>query len=112
ARLLLAILIVGSSLHSAADTGPPTEPPRHVPNDPLFARQWPLENTGQGGRVAGADVGATEAWIHTRGSPDVVIAVLDDGVQLDHPDLAPNLAAGGLDFTVSPPAGDGGPRAS
>lgn len=82
----------------------------HVPDDPLFARQWPLDNTGQGGRVVGADVGATNAWRYTRGSPDVVIAVLDDGVQLDHPDLTPNLLDRGLDFTMSPPGGDGGPR--
>jgi subtilisin family serine protease len=85
---------------------------RHVPNDPLFAAQWPLENTGQGGGSAGADVDAPEAWSYTRGSPDVVIAVLDDGVDLDHPDLAPNMLSSGRDFTADPPGSDARPKAS
>lgn len=85
---------------------------RHVPNDPLFGQQWHLDNTGQGGRVAGADVDAPEAWRYTRGSPEVVIAVLDDGVQLDHPDLAANIAPGGRDFTALPPRAAGGPTAN
>ncbi|HEX6998781.1 MAG TPA: S8 family serine peptidase [Gammaproteobacteria bacterium] len=83
---------------------------RHVPNDPLFPRQWPLDNRGQGGRVTDADVDAPEAWRYTRGSPDVVIAVLDDGVELDHPDLAPNISRAGRDFTQTPPGSDPSPR--
>jgi subtilisin family serine protease len=61
-----------------------------IPNDPLFTRQWGLHNTGHGG-LADADVDAPEAWDRTVGSSDVVIGVFDDGFQLDHPDLAPNL---------------------
>ncbi len=76
---------------------------RHVPNDPLFAGQWPLDNRGQGGGAVDADVDAPEAWAITRGSPAVLIAVLDDAVQLDHPDLAPNIAVAGRDFRVDPP---------
>lgn len=108
-RLPLLLGLVAAAGQAAADQEAVAH---HFPDDPLFGHQWPLSNTGQGGRVAGADVGATEAWAYTRGSPDIVIAVLDDGVQLDHPDLAPNLAGAGLDFTVHPPGGDGGPRAS
>lgn len=67
--------------------------PSRAPNDPLFAAQWPLAN-----REHAADVGALEAWRYTRGSPDVLIAVLDDGVELDHPDLAANIASAGRDF--------------
>src|SRR5690606_6151468 len=44
---------------------------RHWPNDPLFAQQWPLHNTGQGGDVVDADVDAPEAWRLTRGSPQI-----------------------------------------
>jgi subtilisin family serine protease len=73
------------------------------PNDALFAAQWHLENTGQGGRVMDADIDAPEAWAITRGSPEIVIAVLDDGVELEHPDLAPNLVDAGRDFTLEPP---------
>ncbi len=83
---------------------------RHVPNDPLFPEQWTLENTGQGGGREHADVGAVAAWGLTLGSPDIVIAVLDDGVQLDHPDLAENIRGAGRDFTVSPPVDGAHPR--
>jgi subtilisin family serine protease len=85
---------------------------RHVPNDPLFGAQWHLENTGQGGRVEDADIDATAAWRYTLGSPDVLIAVLDDGVETGHPDLAANIAGAGRDFTADPPRADANPQTS
>jgi subtilisin family serine protease len=85
---------------------------RHVPNDPLFGAQWHLDNTGQGGRVADADIDATAAWRYTLGSPDVLIAVLDDGVETGHPDLAANIAGPGRDFTADPPRADANPQTS
>ncbi|MGE3819118.1 MAG: S8 family serine peptidase, partial [Isosphaeraceae bacterium] len=64
----------------------------YTPNDPLFSRQWHLNNTGQAGGIVGADVKATEAWNLTQGgSPSIVVAVVDDGMEYTHPDLAPNL---------------------
>jgi subtilisin family serine protease len=75
-----------------------------VPNDPLFANQWHLNNTGQGGAKPDSDVDAVEAWDLTRGSSSIVVAVVDDSVETTHEDLAPNLyvnpgeiAANGLD---------------
>ena len=62
-----------------------------VPNDPLFNNQWHLNNTGQSGGAVDADVDAVEAWDLTTGSTSVVIAVLDDGVQTTHPDLADRI---------------------
>jgi uncharacterized repeat protein (TIGR01451 family) len=63
-----------------------------VPNDPFYAsRQWPWHNTGQTGGTPGADAKLSEAWDVTIGSPNVVIAFLDDGVQINHPDLAANI---------------------
>jgi subtilisin family serine protease len=62
-----------------------------VPDDPLFAQQWALQNTGQTGGVVGADARLTGAWDIERGKPSITIAVIDDGVQLSHPDLAPNI---------------------
>ncbi len=59
---------------------------RLAPNDPLFANQWHLENTGQGGGTAGIDVKASSAWDVANGT-GVVISVIDDGLQHTHPDL-------------------------
>lgn len=58
--------------------------------DPLYASQWTLTNTGQTGGLTGADAGLADAWTETSGSSDVIIAVIEAGVELTHPDLAPN----------------------
>ncbi|MCQ2110657.1 MAG: S8 family serine peptidase [Bacteroidaceae bacterium] len=61
------------------------------PNDTYFSYQRALHNTGQvvNGRAGttDADIDAPEAWSITMGSPDVVVAVIDDGVSSNHPDL-------------------------
>jgi len=62
-----------------------------VPNDPDFPRQWQLHNTGQSAGIADADLDAPEAWDVTRGNPGVVIAILDDGMDIDHSDLRANI---------------------
>ncbi len=68
------------------------DPPQYIPNDTYFNQQWYLHNTGQGtndGRstTPNADIDAPEAWMITKGSPTIVIAVIDQGVTSDHPDL-------------------------
>jgi subtilisin family serine protease len=66
--------------------------PFYSPNDPIYSQQWHLNNTGQNGSTLDADVDAPEAWdVTPGGSPDVVIAVVDSGMDLAHPDLAANL---------------------
>jgi subtilisin family serine protease len=62
-----------------------------APNDPDFGQQWALNNTGQDGGKAGADISSLEAWKTTRGSDEVVVAVLDSGVDYEHIDLRTNI---------------------
>lgn len=66
-----------------------------VPNDPLFGRQWGLYNTGQTALITtgtvGADINALDAWDSNTGSNDVVIAVIDTGVDYTHEDLWENM---------------------
>jgi thermitase len=62
-----------------------------LPHDPQFNDQWALANSGQRGGKKGADISATLAWATTIGSEDVVVAVLDSGVDYNHEDLAPNM---------------------
>jgi len=70
---------------------------RFAPNDPLYPNQWHLNNTGQVG-TAGADVNAAEAWDISRGA-GITIAVVDDGVDLDHEDFAAEgKIVSGFDF--------------
>lgn len=58
-------------------------------NDPLLKDQWDLINDGSitEGAVAGADVGVKDAWRLTAGDPRVVVAILDQGIAISHPDL-------------------------
>lgn len=58
-----------------------------VPTDPLFSQQWHLNNTGQFGGTAGADIKAVQAWDITLGSPGITVAVIDTGIDIDHEDL-------------------------
>jgi subtilisin family serine protease len=70
---------------------PETMTGTNVPNDPLFGEQWSLENSGQRDGKVKADISALQAWTKTRGSDEVVVAVLDSGVDYTHPDLAANI---------------------
>lgn len=69
-----------------------------VPNDSFFANQWHLRNTGQSGGKPGADVDAALAWDLYTGSSAVTVAILDSGIDSDHPDHAARLAPGGHDY--------------
>ena len=63
--------------------------PRWTPDDTYFSDQWHLENTGQDGGVSGEDVNITGAWNEVLGT-GIVIGIVDDGLEWDHPDLSAN----------------------
>ena len=91
---------------------------RFVPNDPQFAAQWHLRNTGQGGGTVAQDANLVPAWdvldvdgTGVRGD-GVVIGVVDDGLQTNHVDISPNYRSAdswdfnGNDPNPTPAAGD------
>jgi subtilisin family serine protease len=65
--------------------------PQRLPNDPFFSSQWHLLNTGQDGGTPGADIQADSAWDINIGGSQSVVAVLDTGINYNHPDLRPNM---------------------
>ncbi|NJL19001.1 MAG: S8 family serine peptidase [Bdellovibrionaceae bacterium] len=62
-----------------------------VPNDARFGELWGLNNTGQTGGLADADVDGPEAWDMRNSASSVVVAVIDSGVRYTHQDLAGNM---------------------
>ncbi len=96
-----------------------------IPNDPLYAAgqpgtpsagQWYLRPPSSATIVDATSVvsgiNAEGAWAITNGNPNVVVAVLDTGVRLDHPDLAPKLRPGHDFIGNVATANDGGGRDS
>jgi len=78
---------------AVADTG----------NDPLFAQQWYLKNT-----TGGVDINVSKAWESFTGK-GVKVAVCDDGVDYNHPDLQPNYLSS-MDYDAESNTNDGKPR--
>ncbi len=64
------------------------------PADPQYANQWHYNNSGQQGGTPDADIDLPEAWDIQKGMPNVIVAVVDGGVDTAHPDLRPNLWIG------------------
>ncbi|HKY29005.1 MAG TPA: S8 family serine peptidase, partial [Pyrinomonadaceae bacterium] len=66
------------------------------PNDPFYPNLWALKNTGTifgntGFFLPGSDIRAEEAWNITTGSRNVVVGIIDGGIDPNHPDLQPNM---------------------
>lgn len=81
------ILREGELATRANDTQEP------ISNDTYSYMQWSLRNDGtlMEGAKAGADINVADAWERCTGDPHVIVAVLDEGVQASHPDLAANM---------------------
>ncbi len=61
-----------------------------IPDDIRFDELWGMHNTGQTGGTNDADIDAPEAWDISTGSSDVVVGVIDTGVDHSHPDITAN----------------------
>ncbi|WP_165755805.1 S8 family serine peptidase [Ruminiclostridium hungatei] len=69
-----------------------------IPNDPLYARQWGMSNNGQlingGYGTTGVDINIQKAWSMTKGNSEIIVGVLDSGIDINHPDIRNNIVAG------------------
>ena len=86
----------------------PSRIPRPGLTDPLFHHQWHLENTGQtslsntAGTV-GADMRMSETMASGLGGENIVVAIIDEGLEVCHPDLVGNVdIAGSVNFIADP----------
>jgi subtilisin family serine protease/subtilisin-like proprotein convertase family protein len=77
------------------------------PNDTYFDRQWNLENRSAEGDPLGVDLNLRAAWSYTRGE-GVALAVVDDGIDLDHPEFAAH-ASNDLHFNFATSTPNGQP---
>jgi len=58
-----------------------------IPDDPGFPNLWGMQNTAQFGGTLGMDMKGPQAWDITTGSSNIIVVILDVGVQPDHPDV-------------------------
>ncbi|KAJ4948595.1 hypothetical protein JOQ06_020128 [Pogonophryne albipinna] len=73
-------------------------------SDPLFTKQWYLINTGQADGTPGLDLNVAEAWQLGYTGKGVTVAIMDDGIDYLHPDLASNYNAdASYDFSSNDP---------
>jgi len=62
-----------------------------ITTDPYSSLQWALKNVGQSRGLIDADIHADVAWKISHGDPNIIIAIIDEGVDWTHPDLAGKL---------------------
>ncbi len=79
-----------------------TKEAKWTPNDTRYNEQWHYHNTGQQAGTIDKDIDLPEAWEIERGLSNVIVAVIDGGIQTNHPDLAGNIWSGkGYNFVTN-----------
>ncbi|MGI5310557.1 S8 family serine peptidase [Rheinheimera sp. WS51] len=96
-------LIKKLSLNPSVEVAEPNYPLHALvtPDDSRFNELWAMQNTGQNGGTAGADIKAVEAWDLSTGSSNVIIGVIDTGMDYNHPDLIDNRWVNNGDYPGS-----------
>jgi subtilisin family serine protease len=79
-----------------------------VPNDPRFPELYGMRNTGQTGGTAGADIRATSAWDIFTGDPNLMLGIIDTGIDYNHPDLSANAWTNAIEAAGAPGVDDDG----
>ncbi|MDW5289760.1 S8 family serine peptidase [Formosa sp. PL04] len=77
-------------------------------NDPYLPDQWHYNNTGQTGYPDGKDVNLYAAWKVTAGSSDVIVSIHDEGIDVEHEDLADNMWTNDAELNGEPGVDDDG----
>lgn len=90
---MISKALAGFNLQPSSLFSPVREKKNGAPfNDPLLYRQWHYNNDGStASSVAGADARIFSAWVTSTGHPDVIVAIVDGGIDFSHPDLAQNM---------------------
>jgi len=81
---------------------------QNIPNDEYFDDLWGMHNIGQTGGLVDADIDAPEAWDIWIGNRDIIIALLDSGVDYTHPDLSANMWINEAEFNGTSGVDDDG----
>ncbi len=89
---IVPIKQVNNPIHTSAQLHPIQQ--NQIPDDEKFPQQWHFHNTGQNNGQEDSDIDLPEAWESIQGNPDVIVAVIDQGVDFNHPDLAGNIWPG------------------
>ncbi|MHC4475609.1 MAG: S8 family serine peptidase [Planctomycetota bacterium] len=79
---------------------------QYLPDDIRFDELWGMHNTGQTGGTPDADIDAPEAWYIRNDASDIIVAVIDTGVDYTHPDLASNMWINEAEYNGTPGVDD------
>ena len=108
-KVPMVLLEGDGAFRTVSSTSAPVRSSEMPFNDPRLSQQWHYNNDGSlGGSKAGADINLFEAWKTTTGKKDVVVAIIDGGVDVKHEDLKDNMLANEAELNGQPNVDDDG----